>query len=71
LKVTDEQLVEAWERSQNYAQVGRELGIAKQTAERRLLRLRAYGVALSPSKPVGYSLTSERAREIGRLRKKA
>lgn len=68
-KVTDEELVAAWERSQNYAQVGRELGVAKQTAQSRLNRLRALGTALSPSRPVGYSLTSERAREIGRLRR--
>jgi len=70
-KVTDDELVAAWERNQNYAQVGRELGIAGQTAQARLNRLRGLGVALLPSKPAGYALTSERAREIGQLRKKA
>ena len=69
-KVTDDELVAAWERNQNYAQVGRELGVAKQTAQSRLNRLRAFGVALSPSRPAGYALTSERAREIGQLRKR-
>lgn len=68
-KVTDEQIIEAWKSTRNYAQVGRDLGIAQQTAYARVTRLMSLGTELPSSQPVGYSLTSERAREIGRLRK--
>ena len=70
MKVTDEQIIEAWREYQNYAMVGRVLDIARQTAQARVMHLRAKGIDLPPSRPVGYQMTSERAREIAGLRKK-
>lgn len=69
---TDEQIMEAWlddSNEQNYAAVGRKLGIERQTVRTRILKLRAEGHSLPPAKKAGYVLTSERAREIGRLRR--
>lgn len=70
IKVTDEQIAEVWKRTRNYAAVERELGIRRQTVRSRVMRMRAEGADLPPSQPVGYSMTSERARAIGKLRLK-
>lgn len=70
MKVTDEQIIEAWEKSRNFAAVGRELGMTKQNANARYYRLIAKGVKLSPPQKPGYILTSERASEIARLKGK-
>jgi len=53
-KATDEAIAEVWKQTENYAAVGRKLGIATQTANTRVNRLRALGWDLPPSKPVGY-----------------
>lgn len=69
--ITDEQIMEAWlnkGNNRNYAAVGRELGIERQSVRTRILKLRAEGAKLPPARKAGYVLTSERAKEIGRMR---
>ena len=68
MKATDEQIIEAWEEHQNFAAVGRALGMTKQSASSRYYRLLARGVELSPPRKPGYILTSERAAEIARMK---
>jgi biotin operon repressor len=68
MKATDEQLIGAWKIARSYAEVGRELSISRQTAHARITSLRAKGIDLLPALPAGYILTSERAKEIGKLR---
>ena len=69
-RITDEQIIEAFRRTRNYSEVSRELGLSRQHIYYRILRLRADGMELPASMPVGYTLTSDRAREIGRLRQR-
>lgn len=68
-RITDEQLIEAWKRSRNAAEVGREFGESRQYIAYRIMRMRADGTELPPARPAGYILgqSSDRAREIGRL----
>lgn len=67
IRPTDEQIIEAWRRTRNAAEVGRELGVSRQIVTYRILRLRAEGMELPPAQPPGYVLTSARAREIAKL----
>lgn len=72
--ITDDDVIREWRKlakndEQNYAEVGRVLGIHRQSVRMRVLKLRAEGLDLPPAKQAGYTLTSERAREIGQLRR--
>jgi biotin operon repressor len=75
MELSDKQIIEVWKRQaesgeQNYAAAGRELGLHRNSIRIRILKLRAEGIDLPSPRPAGYSLTSERAKEIGRLRGK-
>lgn len=69
IRITDEQIVEAWRRSRNCAEVGREFGLSRQHVSYRIMRMRANGMELPPARAQGFFLyrASDMARKIGRL----
>lgn len=71
MNITDNEIRKAWVEHQNFAAVGRQLGVTRQAVRIRILKLRAAGETLPHSKPAGYVLTSERAKQIRQLRGKA